>query len=784
MTLLASIAWVLAILVALAAAYRAVFSIAYLVTPHRQPPPAAGEDARRFAVLIPAHDEELLIDAVIRTIRAADYPQDRITIHVIADNCTDGTADRVRALGEQVHERHDPENPGKGQAIDWMLSRLDLAAVDAVALFDADILVEPEFFLAMNRELLAGRRCLQGYYGIANPGESTLTRLLAATYVMKNLLFNAGKERLGLSVLLMGTGMVFRNEILAESGWQAMSIGEDLEQSFQLIARGERIHFVEDAVAHAQEATSLKQGTSQRQRWATGRRALNARARLTIARGLRTGSIHEVDAGLDLLMPSYSKLLNWTALALVASALAAPISLAPACVSGAALAWQIAEVAVAMRIMGTDARVLASLAFAPVFLVWKGGIDLLAVAGYRRNAWTRTERQSHAEARPDDPDAPPRGERSSSDVESASTSGSGRVRPPGSRGTRALKVLALAALLTVGAELALRAWAHHLRVAFEEFDVQTGTYRLVPGTYPSSSGGEIRINAAGLRGPPLAERTRERVRIVALGDSCTFGADREDRTWPALMQAALDDAGGGPGRYEVLNAGVAGADSGDALRRFESVVAPIEPDVVVIYVGWNDLMKLAPLSQRGGSAIARLSRWIDRLWLVRGARKVAFFHLRTALTAPDVGRESRTGRFETFVPGRFAANLEALVSAVQANDSIAILVTLATPLREGMSASLVRKRGIFFPFFLGGDRVGDFLDLIDAYNRTIESVAESAGAPVVDLAGAIEAMPNPMPYFWDTMHANHRGQALTANVVRAALVRSRVVRNADAGALP
>lgn len=397
MTILLAFAWGLAGLVAVAAGYRAVFALSYLMTPKPGEPPPAGPDAHRFAVLIPAHDEELLIGEVIRTIRSADYPQDRIDIEVIADNCSDHTAREVRALGESALERDDPRNPGKGQAIEWALSRLDLAAYDAVVVFDADVLVDPLFFRAMNRELHAGHRCLQGYCGLANPNESVMTRLLAVTYVMKNLLFNAGKQRLGLSVLLMGSGMVFRREVLAESGWKSMSIGEDLEQSFQLFEEGERIRFVEDAVAHAQEATNLKQGTTQRQRWATGRRALNRRARATVARGLRRGSLHEIDAGLDLLMPPYSKLLNWTLVALVVTGVAATHSLGPLILVALAFAYQVAEVGIAMWIMGPEPRFIASLMFAPVFLAWKAVIDLLAVLGFQRDRWIRTERQPHVD---------------------------------------------------------------------------------------------------------------------------------------------------------------------------------------------------------------------------------------------------------------------------------------------------------------------------------------------------------------------------------------------------
>jgi glycosyltransferase involved in cell wall biosynthesis len=348
--------------------------------------------------LIPAHNEELLIDEVIKTIRAADYPQDRIEINVIADNCTDQTATRVRNLGEIAHERHDPDNPGKGQALDWVLSRIDLTAVDAVALFDADNLVDSDFFHAMDRELSNGRRCLQGYYGIANPSDSVMTRLLAVTYVMKNLLFNAGKAKLGLSVVLMGTGMVFRSEVLARSGWQAMSIGEDLEQTFCLLESGERVFFVADALTRAQEATTLSQGYTQRQRWSTGRRALNARARKAIADGLRLRSLHRIETGLDILMPTYSKLLNWTLFSAAVCLVATPRTLGPALIVAAALVYQIIEVVVALRLMKAAPEFITALAFGPVFLVWKGVIDLLSVVGFRRDAWTRTERQPHTEA--------------------------------------------------------------------------------------------------------------------------------------------------------------------------------------------------------------------------------------------------------------------------------------------------------------------------------------------------------------------------------------------------
>jgi len=226
--------WLLVLLLGVVAVHRAAFALAYCggllaerlgATPARRTDAAADEPPPlRFQVVVPAHDEELLIGDLIASIRRARYPQDRIAICVIADNCSDETASRVRALGEEVVERTDPDNRGKGQALGWLFERMDLADADAVALFDADNLVDPAFFTEVAREMHAGARCVQGYYDIANPDDSMMTRLLAVTYVMKNLLFNAGKARLGLSVLLMGTGMVFARSIIERFGWQAMTI--------------------------------------------------------------------------------------------------------------------------------------------------------------------------------------------------------------------------------------------------------------------------------------------------------------------------------------------------------------------------------------------------------------------------------------------------------------------------------------------------------------------------------------------------------------------------------
>jgi cellulose synthase/poly-beta-1,6-N-acetylglucosamine synthase-like glycosyltransferase len=374
--------------------YRWLFTLGYLSKGRRARPADPSIRRRSFAVLVPAHDEEMLIGDLIRSIRAADYPPERIQIVVIADNCSDRTVERASELGAVTHERNDPKDRGKGQALRWGLGRIELNSFDAVAVVDADNRVDPGFFSAMNRELDRGARVLQGYDGLSNPGESALTRMVEISSVMKNLLFCGGKAALGFSTLLMGTGMVFTSEVLKQIGWHATSIGEDLEQSFVLAEMGVPIRFVSDARVYAQEAVTLRQGFAQRQRWASGRQALRSRGLRAIRDGLRRRQWGLVDAGIEIVVPTYSMTLNLTAIAGVLSLAVIPATAWPA--SGVALlvAAEVAEVAVALREMRADREFVLSIAVAPVFLVWKGCIDLLAIFGYRRHHWSRTQRHS------------------------------------------------------------------------------------------------------------------------------------------------------------------------------------------------------------------------------------------------------------------------------------------------------------------------------------------------------------------------------------------------------
>jgi cellulose synthase/poly-beta-1,6-N-acetylglucosamine synthase-like glycosyltransferase len=179
--------------------------------------------------------------------------------------------------------------------------------------------------------------------------------------------------------------------VIRQHGWSSRSIGEDLEQSLALIRAGERIHFVGDARVCAEEAVDLRQGYSQRRRWAAGRLGIGRTALAAVCTGLRRRRLILVDAGAELLMPTYSMTVNLTLLALVLGAFAGP-GLPILALGAMALAGQLLEAVAALCLMRPSWRFVLSLGFAPVFLVWKLSIDLTTLIGWRPRRWVRTAR--------------------------------------------------------------------------------------------------------------------------------------------------------------------------------------------------------------------------------------------------------------------------------------------------------------------------------------------------------------------------------------------------------
>lgn len=377
-----------------ATVYLLVLAVAYLFMP--EVPPGPAQPSNRFAILVPAHNEELLIGTLCNSLLCIDYPAEKFLVHIVADNCSDNTVAICQEFPVEVLVRHDPRHAGKGQALAWALEQIPLAEFDAVFIVDADNVVDPGVLRELNRHLNAGEQAIQCCNSVGNRSDSWFTQLLYVARVIGNQLYHESKYRLGLSSYLMGNGLCFRSELLQRRGWTAFSTGEDWEYYTQLVAEGTAIGFAAGAQVFHQESSSLNQATSQRLRWSSGRFKIARTLGWQLFRqGVSKGRWWLIDASLPLIFPNNSLHLSLTLASLVV-ALVMPASgfqgLAVA-VALVLLAGQALLFLAGAILAGEPWKVIRAAFCAPVFLVWKSGIDLLCFTGlYQSKKWVRTRR--------------------------------------------------------------------------------------------------------------------------------------------------------------------------------------------------------------------------------------------------------------------------------------------------------------------------------------------------------------------------------------------------------
>jgi cellulose synthase/poly-beta-1,6-N-acetylglucosamine synthase-like glycosyltransferase len=227
---------------------------------------------KRFAAVIAAHDEELVIAHVIDSLKDQNYPDELYDIFVIADNCTDMTAEVARKHGALVCERHDEERKGKGHALEWMLRQIyDMNdKYDVICVFDADNLVSPNFLYEMNKQLCKGHKVVQGYIDSKNPFDSWITCSYSIAFWLSNRTFQLPRYYLGLSCGLCGTGFCVDISVLKKIGWGATCLTEDLEFTMKLALNDMKVAWAHEAVVYDEKPITLRQSWRQRKRWMQG----------------------------------------------------------------------------------------------------------------------------------------------------------------------------------------------------------------------------------------------------------------------------------------------------------------------------------------------------------------------------------------------------------------------------------------------------------------------------------------------------------------------------------
>ena len=270
----------------------------------------------KFAMIVAAHNEEIVIGKLLESMQNQNYPKELYDIYVIADNCTDKTAEISRKYGVTVCERHNDKKRGKGYALDWMFNILDKQDIkyDAVTIFDADNIVHRDFLKEINSKMQEGYNVVQGYIDSKNPNDSWIAASYSIAFWSQNRLFQLSRNNLGLSNQIGGTGFSISTSTLKKLGWGVSCLTEDLEFTCKLILNGEKVGWAHDAKIYDEKPLGLKQSWVQRRRWMQGFSDVASRYCLKLfKKGLKDKKWYIFDAGIYVLQPFVTLLLGISA---------------------------------------------------------------------------------------------------------------------------------------------------------------------------------------------------------------------------------------------------------------------------------------------------------------------------------------------------------------------------------------------------------------------------------------------------------------------------------------
>ncbi len=227
----------------------------------------------KYAIMIAARNEKNVIGNLLDSISKQDYPQDLLTTFVVADNCTDNTAEIARNHGAICYERHDDEHKTKGFALQYLCERIEedygRMSFEGYFIFDADNLLNTDYISRMNDSFDSGEKIITSYRNTKNFDENWVASTYGLHWIRSIRKNHRPRSVLRLATNIQGTGFLFTNEIV-RNGWKYTSLTEDRALTADAVAQGYRISYNNDAEFFDEQPTSLKIALRQRLRWSRG----------------------------------------------------------------------------------------------------------------------------------------------------------------------------------------------------------------------------------------------------------------------------------------------------------------------------------------------------------------------------------------------------------------------------------------------------------------------------------------------------------------------------------
>ncbi len=349
----------------------------------------------KVTILVPAHNEEVVIRSTLLDIKLQLQKQHHLV--VIADNCSDATAEIARAVGATVIERHDPLLTGKGYALDYGLRFLESEPPDVVVFVDADCKVEPGAIKKLTQYAIATKQPVQATYLIAKPSSSSPKESVSAfAFKVKNLVRPLGLAQLKMPCLLTGTGMAFPWSVIRSVDLASGYIVEDMKLGLDLTIAGYVPVFCPQAYVTALLPQQAQATKSQRTRWEHGHlKTLLTYVPVLLKASLKQKRLDLLISALDMCVPPLSLLIFiWLllmAISLVFGVLTA-LWMPATFLSTAGLFLLISILGAWVKFGRTDLP-LKELLTVPFYILWKIPIYLKFLV-QPQNKWIRTERDS------------------------------------------------------------------------------------------------------------------------------------------------------------------------------------------------------------------------------------------------------------------------------------------------------------------------------------------------------------------------------------------------------
>ena len=262
----------------------------------------------RYAIMIAARNEENVIGQLLQSISEQTYPAELTTVYVVADNCTDKTAEIARAHGAICFERTDPDHRTKGYALQYLFRQVEqtcgISAYDGYVVFDADNILCPDYLEKMNRAFDSGEKIVTSYRNTKNWESNCIAASYAIHWLRTARCENRGKSVLRLACRVQGTGFLFANE-LVKNGWIYTDLTEDRSFCADAVRNGYRISYQHEAEFFDDQPENLMIAFRQRIRWSKGHLQAFARLGKALFKRCFTPRLHDAATAYDMLMVNF-----------------------------------------------------------------------------------------------------------------------------------------------------------------------------------------------------------------------------------------------------------------------------------------------------------------------------------------------------------------------------------------------------------------------------------------------------------------------------------------------